>query len=407
MIHSSDLPRVKGLRMSRKKGEGEGSLKKDGGVWRGRWVQWIGDQQKRPKISFPVANFPTKREARDELNRLIREASGCIGPLPQAPTFADIWQRYFTLKKPHWSKPQIGAVEPIMRRAVLPQIGERDIARFTPEPLQAALNHMAEMPLLIGTRKETQYTRIGYGESALKTARTYIRAVFEFALDEGIIQRNPAKRLELPPARKVCERFLSLEEVHTLIAAAAGREKLVLRLFLVAGLRPAELFALKTDDIMPGQLRIDEAIKEREKQATGRRLGDTKTETSDTVVPITTDLEAKLREWADLRPAGALLFPSDRGTTWRLGNYLKRVLKPLAASVGISDVTHQCLRRTCATHFKGDVKDRQTHMRHADPATTLKHYQKTIPESQRVAVEALDKKFLGLPETPPATEKIQ
>jgi integrase len=158
---------------------------------------------------------------------------------------------------------------------------------------------------------------------------------------------------------------------------------------------------------MPGQLRIDEAIKEREKQATGRRLGDTKTETSDTVVPITADLEEKLREWADLRPAGALLFPGDRGTTWRLGNYLKHVLKPLAASVGISDVTHQCLRRTCATHFKGDVKDRQTHMRHADPATTLKHYQKTIPESQRVAVEALDKKFLGLPETPPATEKIQ
>jgi integrase len=174
-----------------------------------------------------------------------------------------------------------------------------------------------------------------------------------------------------------------MEEVHALIEATTGREKLVLRLLVVAGLRPAELFALKTDDIMPGQLRIDEAIKEREKQATGRRLGDTKTDTSDTVVPIPADLEARLREWAGTRPAGALLFPSDHGTTWRLGNYLKRVLKPLAASVGISVLTHQCLRRTCATHFKGDVKDRQTHMRHADPATTLKHYQKTIPESQR------------------------
>jgi hypothetical protein len=58
--------------------------------------------------------------------------------------------------------------------------------------------------------------------------------VFEFALDEGIIQRNPAKRLELPPTRKVCEGFLSMKEVHALIAAATGREKLVLRLFLVA-----------------------------------------------------------------------------------------------------------------------------------------------------------------------------
>jgi hypothetical protein len=41
------------------------------------------------------------------------------------------------------------------------------------------------------------------------------------------------------------------------------------------------------------------------------------------------------------------------------------------------------------------MKDRQTHMRHADPAATLKHYQKTIPQSQREAVEALDAKFLG------------
>jgi hypothetical protein len=55
-----------------------------------------------------------------------------------------------------------------------------------------------------------------------------------------------------------------MEEVHALIGAAAWREKLVLRLFLVAGPRPAELFVLNIDDIMPGQIRIDEAIKERE-----------------------------------------------------------------------------------------------------------------------------------------------
>jgi integrase len=191
-----------------------------------------------------------------------------------------------------------------------------------------------------------------------------------------------------------------MDEVHALTGAAAGREKLILRLFLVAGLRPAELFALRDDDILPGGLRIDEAVKNRERQATGRRLGDTKTESSDTVVPITAALEEELRAWAAMRPAGALLFPSGRGNTWRLGNYLERVLKPLAATVGIQDITHQCLRRTCATHFKGDVKDRQTHMRHADPAVTLRHYQKTIPESHRAAVEELDRKFLGESEKP-------
>src|SRR5262245_42822521 len=97
-----------------------------------------------------------------------------------------------------------------------------------------------------------------------------------------------------------------------------------------------------------------------------------------------------LRAWAQTRPTGSLLFPTEAGTTWRLGNYLKRILRPLAASVGIPALTFQCLRRTCATYFKGTMKDRQAHMRHASAATTLKHYQKSIPASQRAAVEELD-----------------
>jgi len=39
------------------------------------------------------------------------------------------------------------------------------------------------------------------------------------------------------------------------------------------------------------------------------------------------------------------------------------------------------------------MKDRQTQMRHADPATTMKHYQKSLTEGQRAAVEALDAEF--------------
>jgi hypothetical protein len=156
--------------------------------------------------------------------------------MPKTPTFAETWNRYFALNKPAWSKPQIGAVEPIMRRAILPQIGGRDIGALTREPVQAVSNHMAEIPLMIGVKN--QYTRIGYGESALKTARTYMKAVFEFAIEEGLIARNPARKLILPEAREPCERFLSMDEVRRLLTVATGREHLTLRLFFVGGLRP-------------------------------------------------------------------------------------------------------------------------------------------------------------------------
>ena len=46
-------------------------------------------------------------------------------------------------------------------------------------------------------------------------------------------------------------------------------------------------------------------------------------------------------------------------------------------------------------------------MRHASPATTLKHYQKSIPEAQRSAVEKLDPEFRERPEQSETNEAGQ
>src|SRR5262249_9182951 len=73
---------VKGVRVPRTKGGGEGTLQKRrlGGreVWWARWVEYGPDGKKRrpEKIVGTTKEFPSKMAARDELNRLIRESSG-------------------------------------------------------------------------------------------------------------------------------------------------------------------------------------------------------------------------------------------------------------------------------------------------------------------------------------------
>jgi hypothetical protein len=52
------------------------------------------------------------------------------------------------------------------------------------------------------------------------------------------------------------------------------REHLIVRLFVVCGLRAQELFVLGVDDVEPGILRIDEALKKSEKGSD--RIGETK-----------------------------------------------------------------------------------------------------------------------------------
>ena len=80
-----------------------------------------------------------------------------------------------------------------------------------------------------------------------------------------------------------------------------------------------------------GQLRIDEAVKEAEPGA--RRIGETKTVGSHAYVGISEGLQEEIDIWIQTRrqkrpyPATAsaaqseLLFPSETGTTFRLGNY--------------------------------------------------------------------------------------
>jgi integrase len=79
---------------------------------------------------------------------------------------------------------------------------------------------------------------------------------------------------------------------------------------------------------------------------------------------------------------GDLLFPTEAGTPYRIGNYLKRVLKPIAATAGIPDMTYRALRRTFATEFQrhGSPKDAQAQLRHSKLEMTG-WYMRDIPES--------------------------
>jgi integrase len=226
------------------------------------------------------------------------------------------------------------------------------------------------------------------------------------AIGERIIQVNPAIKVDLPGAklRKPTKRAYSLDEMRRLLSAACSvslREHLIVRIFYVCGLRPGELFALRIDDVEPTLLRIDEALKETEKGAD--RVGEIKTSSSNAYVSISNDLYREIALWLGIRNMGDryhrdctpapndLLFPTEVGTPYRIGNYLKRILKPIAVKAGIRDMTYRALRRTFATQFQrhGSPKDAQAQLRHSTLEMTG-WYMREIPESVRTAVAELD-----------------
>jgi len=349
------------------------------------------------------AGNPIAGRSAELLDRRIEAAAdaqeSCSALTSDSP-FSEVWNRYRELKQSTWGVAQRKAISSVFeggterkkQQSVISAFGRRAVREITRDPLQRFLNGLA---------------LLGASYSVAKKVRTYLAATFQYAVDEKLIETNPARKLDLPTKllqKKPCRRFYSLHEIQNLLAIAPPREHVVLRIFFVCGLRPSELFLLREDDVEPGRIRIDQALKEAEKG--WNRLGqpgDTQTPGSAGCVTISRGLQQEIENWLMLRASQApyhltavraesdLLFPTEAGTPFRIGNYLKRVLKPLAAKANIHDVTYQALRRTCATYFQrhGRPRDVQAHLRHTDLATTGIYIQE-IPEQVQRAVEDLD-----------------
>ncbi|HKE29581.1 MAG TPA: hypothetical protein VKB88_44835, partial [Bryobacteraceae bacterium] len=155
------------------------------------------------------------------------------------------------------------------------------------------------------------------------------------------------------------------------------------------------------------------------------------TKASDAFVYLPPDLALELKVFVQAEPGEPLdfLFHPHKSRTGNLerplnsNNYRERVLQPAAIRAGVglyqrknkkgetlaaTDVDFRALRRTCATLF-GDIskdpKSTQRQLRHANPAVTLRYYQKAVPESVKAAARAFEQALLDKPEPKRAEEE--
>jgi len=82
-----------------------------------------------------------------------------------------------------------------------------------------------------------------------------IRSFFKFLYREGYMKTNPAKLVSNPKVPKLLPRFLSVDDVFSLVEKPEGigflpaRNRAVLELLYSSGLRVSELSGINTDDI--------------------------------------------------------------------------------------------------------------------------------------------------------------
>ncbi len=211
-----------------------------------------------------------------------------------------------------------------------------------------------------------------------------VRALLQFLLQEGVIQRNIAKRLRTPKTKQRLPDVMSAEKTNNLLDAvergdplekpSRERDLAFLEVLYGCGIRVSELVGISLDDfdLRTGWLRVrGKGNKERE-------------------VPLPERAIAAVERYLEVRRPVAdewALFVSARGT--RLSDrQVRRLVKLYAlAATGDSTVHPHSFRHAYATHLLADGADLraiQELLGHARLSTTQKYTQVSLKDLQAV-----------------------
>jgi integrase len=324
-----------------------------------------------------------KAQARAKLRDMIAQETNNVIPAPAAVTLRWFYEnRFLPQKEQQWKVTSRPKTKRFIENYLLKRLGDMMLPTLDKFTLQTYLNELAPK----------------FSKSVLTKIRVYLNSILDEAVELEFVIKNPAAKLAVPRSgKRVTGVHLTPEQIPVVLFNLSDRDRLIVRMFLVLGLRPGELFALRWNDKGQNSLRIDSSITD------GIEV-ETKTEGSNSSVWLPVSIDTELEWWRsaskDTAPE-AFIFPSARGTAINTNNFLFRVLKEAGKKAGVAGVTHQMLRRTCSTYMAQltSVKDVQAHLRHTNAKTTLEHYIKSVPESVRVAVESLDHLLKSKPGT--------
>jgi integrase len=232
----------------------------------------------------------------------------------------------------------------------------------------------------------------GFSASMVTHLRFDLRQIFRFAEAEGFIERSPAELLFTPRnAKRAEKRVATAEEIGRAFAAVDLRDRLILKLAGIAGMRPGEVLGLKWANMEPPYARIRQRVYRGE-------IDSPKSPKSIRKAALGEGLLAEISQWrafcVDTTP-DAWVFPSETGKTPLRQNSVWRRVGPKLEVAGIGWINFQILRRSCSSLMSDQgvdgkvVADQLGHTLDVN----LNVYTRVAPERQAEAVNKIDSLF--------------
>ncbi len=347
----------------------------DGRYWLGKYRERDGDKVTSRTKSLGRLDKMSKSEAKEKLANILRPVNVAVaGPL--ASTVKRFLQDvYLPCYAKRWKRSTLQTNTDRIQRDIVGPFGDREISSLTRQELQDCLDSKA-----------------GLSFSTVDHLKWDFHQMFEMACAEGLVVRNPALMLFTPrQCRKPERRVLTVEQIKLVFASLPLRERLQVKLAILASMRPGEIFALRRGGVVEKVAAIQERIYRGD-------LDTPKTEKSVREVPLSSGVMKDLKEWLSVSPdtgPGGWLFTSEKLTTpLSKDNAMERYIRPRLKRVGLGWCNFQIMRRTLPSYTTGRfnpkvVADLMGH----DVNVNLNVYTQTSLESRREVVEALSALF--------------
>jgi len=185
--------------------------------------------------------------------------------------------------------------------------------------------------------------QIGLSFSVVDHLRWDLRAICELAIEEGLIDRNPAKSLYTPnTVAQASKRVMTEEEVMKCLMVLDLRERLIARLAILTGMRPGEIFGLRWEHVNGDSAEIVQRVYK-------GKIDSPKTRRSVRTAAFTPKVIAEIEAWRQesVDALNGWVFPSERLTTpVSKDNCWRRHFEPRLRAVGLEWVNFQVMRRT-------------------------------------------------------------
>lgn len=335
------------------------------------------------KRKYKTVYGKTQKEVKEKANEVKSQKSKGIDILAQKTTFGEIAEKWLEIKRIEISKHNYETYYGYLKH--FKPVWDIEISKICTADLQSIITSLSEYNP--NTKKPTS-------KSSLTRFKLISGMVFEFAIENRIIEFNPAKYVKIPKYAPKEERRSLTKEEQQWIIKTPHRCQIAAMIMLFAGLRKGELLALTWSDIdlINGTIDVNKSV-----EFYGGKYNvksGAKTESGVRIIEIPDILINFLKEQEKMKKS-LIVFPNRSGQTlsessWKRcwEDYLKTLNSlygnlPVAMNGKKKDIfvidrfTAHNLRHTYASilYEAGvDVLTAKEFLGHADVQTTLNIY---------------------------------